>query len=310
MGSVRPEHYSHTNGMRTLGARGRGRTDSGRARRRDVWLCLTSRRPLAYSRLSTNRVRQDKPRVMWLGVWLHLWVGVLGRNGGHMLSDRARPGRAQCCARPGSFASSEQRRERLCALLRSTSLARSTVHVLLAGMRAVGLVVEEEAHDRYRLGLMAVQLGARALASEPLVAPLSPGMQQLAEEPGGTVSLSIRIDRSVVFVKRCEPRHHLCTNITVGSPMPLCAVASPVRIGDAVLAALSTAGPAICYRTGHALADRRVTRPPARPGRRTVRSKRRNRGRSRHGGLMSALVAHDAVQVPAFVTARVGVWDV
>jgi IclR family acetate operon transcriptional repressor len=111
-------------------------------------------------------------------------------------------------------------------LARSTGLAKSTVHHLLATLRAEGFVVQDPTNDRYQLGLMAAQLGARALATEPLVAALSPGMHRLAAASGEAVSLGIRVDRSVVFVKRYETMHRLSTNITVGSSMPLYASAS------------------------------------------------------------------------------------
>ena len=123
----------------------------------------------------------------------------------------------------------------LSELSRATGLAKSTVHLLLTSMRAEGFVVQDESNGRYGLGLVALRLGARALASDPLVAALAPGMQRLAEESGEAVSLGIRVDRSVVFVKRFETQHRLSTNIVAGSSMPLYASAS----GKCLLAAMN-----------------------------------------------------------------------
>ncbi len=111
-------------------------------------------------------------------------------------------------------------------LARQTGLSKSTVHLSLQTMRQFGFVEQEDGSDRYLLGLQAAQLGAQALDVSPVVSWVAPGMRRLAERSGEAVSLGIRADRAVVFVKRYETAHRLGTSITVGSQMPMHASAS------------------------------------------------------------------------------------
>lgn len=111
-------------------------------------------------------------------------------------------------------------------LTRRTGIPKSTVHLSLQTMRRFGFVEQEEGTDRYLLGLQAAQIGVQALDSSPVAGALAPGMKRLAERSGEAVSLGIRVERSVVFVKRFETSFRLGTSITVGSRMPLHASAS------------------------------------------------------------------------------------
>lgn len=120
-------------------------------------------------------------------------------------------------------------------LARQTELSKSTVHLSLQTMRQFGFVEQEDGSDRYLLGLQAAQLGAQALDISPVVSWVAPGMRRLAERSGEAVSLGIRADRAVVFVKRYETSHRLGTSITVGSQMPMHASAS----GKCLLSGLS-----------------------------------------------------------------------
>ena len=111
-------------------------------------------------------------------------------------------------------------------LARRTGIPKSTVHLGLQTMRRFGFIEQEDGSDRYLLGLQAAQIGVQALESSPVAAALAPGMKRLAERSSEAVSLGVRVERSVVFVKRFETSFKLGTSITVGSHMPLHASAS------------------------------------------------------------------------------------
>ncbi len=122
-------------------------------------------------------------------------------------------------------------------LARRTGLPKSTVHLNLRTLRHAGFVDQELGSDQYVLGVQAMLLGVRAGEQSVITAALAPGMQDLAARSNEAVSLGVRSDRSVVFVKRFETSHVLRTNIREGSSMPLHASAS----GKCLLAAMSQA---------------------------------------------------------------------
>lgn len=107
-----------------------------------------------------------------------------------------------------------------------TGLPKSTVHLALQTMRDGGFVEQDPDSDHYMLGLAAAQIGAAALDQSRLVAAMAPPMQELATRSKEAVSLGIRADHDVLFIKRVETSHVLRTSIREGSRMPLHASAS------------------------------------------------------------------------------------
>ncbi|WP_052665233.1 IclR family transcriptional regulator [Nitriliruptor alkaliphilus] len=118
---------------------------------------------------------------------------------------------------------------------RRTGLPKSTVHLSLQTLRHAGFVQQDETSDRYVLGLQAALIGVHAAERSAVAAALAPGMQELAARSSEAVSLGVRSDRSVVFVKRFETSHVLRTSIRTGTRMPLHASAS----GKCLLAEMS-----------------------------------------------------------------------
>jgi DNA-binding IclR family transcriptional regulator len=120
-------------------------------------------------------------------------------------------------------------------IARQTGFSKSTVHLSVQTMRAAGFVEHEIDSNRYVLGLGAAQLGAAALDQTRLVDMLAPAMKDLADRSREAVSLGLRADSEVIFVKRFETSHVLRTSIREGTRMPLHASAS----GKALLLGLS-----------------------------------------------------------------------
>lgn len=111
-------------------------------------------------------------------------------------------------------------------IARQTGFSKSTVHLSLQSMRAVGFVEQHAGTSGYVLGLAAAQLGAVALDQSRLVDMLAGPMKDLADRSSEAVSLGIRTGADVVFVKRFETSHVLRTSIREGTRMPLHASAS------------------------------------------------------------------------------------
>jgi DNA-binding IclR family transcriptional regulator len=122
-------------------------------------------------------------------------------------------------------------------LARRTGLPKSTVHLSLQTLRHTGFVQQDPDSDRYVLGLQAALLGVHAVERSSIASALGPAMQDLAARSSEAVSLGVRSDRSVVFVKRYETSHVLRTSIRTGTRMPLHASAS----GKCLLGGMSDA---------------------------------------------------------------------
>lgn len=111
-------------------------------------------------------------------------------------------------------------------IARRTGVSKSTVHLSIQTMRALGFVEQDLVSGRYVLGLAAAQLGAAALGQSRLIAAMAGPMRQLADRSREAVSLGVRSGDEVVFVKRFETSHVLRTSIREGTRMPLHASAS------------------------------------------------------------------------------------
>lgn len=111
-------------------------------------------------------------------------------------------------------------------IARRTGVSKSTVHLSLTTMKALGFVEQDLASGRYVLGLAAAQLGAAALGQSRLIAAVAGPMKDLADRSREAVSLGVRSGSEVVFIKRFETSHVLRTSIKEGTRMPLHASAS------------------------------------------------------------------------------------
>lgn len=120
-------------------------------------------------------------------------------------------------------------------LARRTGYSKSTVHLGLRTMLETNFVVQDPDSGRYGLGLAAAQLGVSAQESSQLVTMLSAPMSELAIRSNEAVSLGVRVDSEVLFIKRFETSYALGTNIREGTRMPLHTSAS----GKALLMGLS-----------------------------------------------------------------------
>ncbi|WP_165497126.1 IclR family transcriptional regulator [Rhodococcus sp. ABRD24] len=118
---------------------------------------------------------------------------------------------------------------------RRTGYSKSTVHLGLRTMRELSFVVQDPESGRYSLGLAAAQLGVAAQENSQLVTMLSAPMSELAVRSSEAVSLGVRVDSEVLFIKRFETSHVLGTSIREGTRMPLHASAS----GKALLMGMS-----------------------------------------------------------------------
>lgn len=131
-------------------------------------------------------------------------------------------------------------------IARALELAVPTAHRLVATLQHHAYLTRGE-RNTYRLGVAAQDLGARATASMDLRVSLRPMLQQLAEDSGETVLLSICDERRRLAqcVDRIETGQALRLSIDVGRLTPLNAGASSkallthldVATIDAVLAA-------------------------------------------------------------------------
>ncbi|WJJ14589.1 IclR family transcriptional regulator (plasmid) [Prescottella equi] len=118
---------------------------------------------------------------------------------------------------------------------RRTGYSKSTVHLSLRTMHEMNFVVQDPESGRYGLGLAAAQLGVAAQENSQLVAMLSAPMSDLAVRSNEAVSLGVRVDSEVLFIKRFETSYALGTNIREGTRMPLHTSAS----GKALLMGMS-----------------------------------------------------------------------
>jgi len=85
-------------------------------------------------------------------------------------------------------------------LSRRLGLTRSTVHRLLASLRQGGLIEQDPATHKYRLGRTAVDLGYTAIYTDPLLVTALPYLYFLSDQVGETVYLGERRGDEVATV--------------------------------------------------------------------------------------------------------------
>jgi IclR family acetate operon transcriptional repressor len=114
---------------------------------------------------------------------------------------------------------------------RELSVSVPTAHRLLSALADHGYLARF-GRGRFRLGLEAISLGRRALASIDLRSLLRPDLQALAGDAGETVLLTVPDDheRASLCIDRFESRHPLRLSVEVGRRTPLHAGASAKAI--------------------------------------------------------------------------------
>jgi len=120
------------------------------------------------------------------------------------------------------IASSESQGCRLVDLARQTNLERPTVHRLLRGLMREGLVDQDPATRRYRLGQLVFELGLAAVPQFDLRQLCEPALLRIAERTGDTVFLSTRSGYDAVCLDRKEGSFPIKTlTVDVGNRRPL-----------------------------------------------------------------------------------------
>lgn len=121
-----------------------------------------------------------------------------------------------------TIASAENKGCRLIDLATQTKLQRPTVHRLLKGLMNEGLVDQEPATRRYRLGPLVFELGLAAAPQFNLRQLCEPALLRIAEQTGDTVFLSTRSGYDAVCLDRKEGSFPIKTlTVDVGNRRPL-----------------------------------------------------------------------------------------
>lgn len=119
---------------------------------------------------------------------------------------------------------------------RRLDLPKSTTQRIVNNLRYRGLVEQDPATGKYRLGIKLFELGTRAVRQMDLPVRAKPHLQSLTATSGETSTLAVRYGPEVLYVERVEsPR--MVRASTVGSRMPLHCTA----VGKILLTPLSDA---------------------------------------------------------------------
>jgi DNA-binding IclR family transcriptional regulator len=151
---------------------------------------------------------------------------------------------------------------RLADLATMSGLSRPTVHRLLKTLIDES-AIEQDAHTRrYRIGTELLMLGLARPAGLHIRAVAEPGLQQLAQQVGDTVFLSVRQGADSVCIARYMGHHPIqVLSIEVGARRPLGASVSGVALLSGLKAAeaeaLMVANAPRLQRVGIELADLR-----------------------------------------------------
>jgi DNA-binding IclR family transcriptional regulator len=111
-------------------------------------------------------------------------------------------------------------------LSQSLNLAKSTVHSLLQTLKNKGLIEQNLDNSKYRLGVKVFQLGMRWVRAREVRTVARPYMQQLSEELGMRVHLSILAGDQALIADKVEPFTSFLVVPGVGWTMPLHSTAS------------------------------------------------------------------------------------
>lgn len=109
---------------------------------------------------------------------------------------------------------------------RRTGLPLATLHRILASWQALGFVRQDERTRRYHLGLRLMELGMEQWRRLDIRAVAHPVMQQLAEEVGCTIYLTVREGYDGVTIDRVDGPRGLQMFSPIGLRLPLIAGSS------------------------------------------------------------------------------------
>lgn len=157
----------------------------------------------------------------------------MARSGEAADSDRIGPGVQSVERAFRLFEALVSHRElRLGALADMVGVHKSTAFRLLQTLMTMGYVEKDAALGSYRLGLKAIEMGARAMRTWPIQSAAQPIMDQLAENQGETVNLALVDGTEMVYVMTVDARSVLRMQLDVGRRAPAYCTA----VGKAVLA--------------------------------------------------------------------------
>jgi DNA-binding IclR family transcriptional regulator len=120
-------------------------------------------------------------------------------------------------------------------LTERVGLARTTTHRLLSALESEGLVARSRSSGGYRLGPVAIAMGAQALRANDLRELARPFLDHLASVSGETATLEIVSDGKMLIVDESSGRHLVMASADIGTAWAMHGTAS----GKAVLAAMS-----------------------------------------------------------------------
>ena len=104
---------------------------------------------------------------------------------------------------------------------RALGLKKATAHRLLASLRRRGIVAQDPATRRYRLGLKLWELGAMATLQVDWVDRVKAHLEQLTQVTGETAHLAILSDGQILYVEKVESSHSLRMPSQVGRRNPI-----------------------------------------------------------------------------------------
>lgn len=138
------------------------------------------------------------------------------------IKDTLKNGHVQSINRAFSIieALKEQRELSVSELGSALDLDRSTVHRILATLRALGYVNQNPENLKYRNSLKFFDVGYSAVRSLGLNQTAEPFMERLADKTGEAVNLAVMESYSVVYIKKIESQSTIRVNLPLGAYMP------------------------------------------------------------------------------------------
>lgn len=110
-------------------------------------------------------------------------------------------------------------------LSRKLDIPKSSLHGLLRTLTDRGWVATMDRGTRYRLGLRALQVGARFVDEDELVSQVAPSLDRLAAATGETVQQARLDGDQVVYLAKRDSAHPVRLISTIGSRLPAHATA-------------------------------------------------------------------------------------
>ena len=106
-------------------------------------------------------------------------------------------------------------------IIRITGYKKTTCFRLLKTMRTLGLVEVSPGKKKYRYGPRLAALGLSALKTMNLRQSALPILQQLRDETGETVNLTILSNSEILYVERIMSDYLVNVNVNVGDRLPV-----------------------------------------------------------------------------------------